>query len=95
MEESDVSPNRQETAGTENWSQQSEANESERLSTLAIMEGDVDNRSMNNIPPADASESIQSTNLGGLLETEETSSGLAPMREEPTLKEKLVERERH
>lgn len=94
MEESDVSPNRQETAGTENWSQQSEANESERLSTLAIMEGDVDNRSMNNIPPADASESIQSTNLGGLLETEETSSGLAPMREEPTLKEKLVERER-
>lgn len=95
MNGSDASGNRDDT--TENWSQQSEANESERLSTLAMMD---ESPSMSNSIPGGPATSATANDSSSMGEEEEATSrntsgaALAPMREEPTLKEKHVERER-
>jgi hypothetical protein len=91
----------------DDWSRQVETDtEIDRMSSSVMMEGDVDdmetsagNRSSMNLASTmdavAAPESIPSMSPGSaLLDRESTSTGLAPKREEKTLKEKLVERER-
>jgi hypothetical protein len=93
----------------DDWSRQVEADtEIHRMSSSVVMEGDVGdmensagNRSSmhlaSTMDAVAALESIPSTNPdagSSLLDRESTSTGLAPKRQEPTMKEKLVERER-
>jgi cation transporter-like permease len=81
----------------DNWSRQVETDEIQQMPSSVI--GDVDDigsrsNNNNNNAAAGTTDSIASNTPGARDYRGTVSTGLAPKRKEPTLKEKLVERER-
>eukprot|EP00980_Cylindrotheca_fusiformis_P013877 scaffold3598_cov115-Cylindrotheca_fusiformis.AAC.13 len=74
----------------DNWSQQVETDEILRMSSSAILD-DVDSALNASVMEAASASSLLSNNAAP---PPSAAANLAPKREEPTLKEKLVERER-